>query len=203
MKPIRDPLMAYARTLGAPGIIRVLVADDHTIVREGVVGLLLKSGACDVVGEATNGLEAIELALETRPDVAILDVTMPRLNGVEVVRRIRADLPMTRVLVLSMHEDRDHIVQNVRAGADGYLVKSAPTGELVAAVKALHAGKAYFAPEVARTIASQLRDRAAESGDPYQDLTAREREVFHLIIAGKPTKEIAREMGISVKTAEN
>ena len=203
MKPIRDPLVAYARSLGSPGLIRVLVADDHTIVREGIISLLLKSGSCDVVAEAANGIDAIALALETRPDVAVLDVSMPRLNGVEVVRRIRAELPGTRILVLSMHEDRDHILQNVRAGADGYLVKSAPTIELVAAVKALHAGQAYFAPEVASKIASQLRDNPAVLGDPYLDLTPREREVFHLIIEGKPTKEIAREMMISVKTAEN
>src|SRR5262245_12863269 len=176
MKPIRDPLMAYARTLSAPGIIRVLVADDHTIVREGIISLLLKSGDCDVVAEASNGVEAIELALETKPDVAVLDVSMPRLNGVEVVRRIHAELPKTRILVLSMHDDRDHILQNVRAGADGYLVKSAPTVELVAAVKALHCGKAYFAPEVSRTIATQLRDHPAVLGDPYLDLTPRERE---------------------------
>jgi len=189
--------------LTAPGLIRVLVADDHTVVREGVVSLLLKSGNCDVVAEASDGVEAVELALETRPDVAVLDVTMPRLNGIEVVRRIHAELPQTRILVLSMHGDREHILQNLRAGADGYLVKNAPTTELVAAVKALHSGKSYFAPEVAHTIASQLRDRPAAAGDPYQDLTPREREVFHLIIEGKPTKEIAREMGISVKTAEN
>ena len=201
--PIRDPLIAFARELSAPGLIRVLVADDHAVVREGIISLLLKSGSCDVVAEASNGVEAVELALETRPHVAVLDVTMPRLNGVEAVRRIHAELPETRILVLSMHEDRDHIVQNIRAGADGYLVKSAPTLELVAAVKALHAGQPYFAPEAARTIAAQLRDRPLEAGDPYLDLTPREREVFHLVIEDKPTKEIAREMNISVKTAEN
>lgn len=203
MQPIRDPLVAFARSLSTPNLIRVLVADDHTIVREGVISLLLRSGACDVVAEATNGLEAIELALETRPDVAVIDLAMPRLNGVEVVRRIHTELPKTRILVLSMYSDRDHILQNMHAGADGYLVKSAPTLELVAAVKALHSGKAYFAPEVASMIAEQLRDRPAVGGDPYLDLTPREREVFHLIIQGKPTKEIAHDLNISVKTAEN
>jgi len=104
---VRDPLVTDARTSSSPSLIRVLVADDHTFVREGIISLLLRSGRCDVVAEGANGVDAVALARETRPDVAVLAVSMPCLNGVEVVRRIRAELPATRILVLSIHEDRD------------------------------------------------------------------------------------------------
>ena len=171
--------------------IRVLVADDHTVVREGIASLLARSGYCEIVAEASNGLEAVERTLELHPDVVVMDMTMPRLGGLEAVRRIHAELPDVRILVLTMHDEQEYIVPVVRAGAAGYLLKNAPTVELVAAVRALHAGKGFFAPEAAHAIAQQLRG-GEESGDPYRQLTPREREVFHLVIEGKPTKEFAR-----------
>ncbi len=183
--------------------IRVLVADDHTIVRQGIVSLLHDSGCCEVVAEAANGVEAVEKALETRPAVALVDITMPRLNGIEVVRRIRDALPETRVLVLTVHDDEEYVLPIVRAGATGYLLKSAASSELVAAVQALHAGKAYFGPEAARVMAEQLQRPGSQPADPYQRLTPREREVFHLVVEGKASKEVSRVLGISVKTAEN
>lgn len=183
--------------------IRVLVADDHTIVREGIVSLLRDSGQCEVVGEAANGVEAVEKALAVRPDVALIDITMPRLNGLEVVRRIRAELPGTRVLVLTVHDDEEYVLPIVRAGATGYLLKNAASTELMEAVKALHDGKAFFGPEAARVMAEELRHPGQAPLDPYQRLTPREREVFHLVVEGKSSKEISRLLDISVKTAEN
>jgi two-component system, NarL family, response regulator NreC len=183
--------------------IRVLVADDHTIVRQGIVSLLHDSGHCEVVAEAANGIEAVEKALATKPAVALIDITMPRLNGIEVVRRIRQALPETRVLVLTVHDDEEYVLPIVRAGATGYLLKNAAATELVEAVQTLHRGKAYFGPEAARVMAEQLQNPGAAQVDPYQRLTPREREVFHLVVEGKASKEISRLLGISVKTAEN
>ncbi len=183
--------------------IRVLVADDHTIVRQGIVSLLRDSGFCEVVAEASNGLEAVEQAQATNPDVALIDITMPRLNGLEAVRRIREACPGTRVLVLTVHDDEEYVLPIVRAGATGYLIKNTAASELLAAVKTLHSGKGYFGPEAARVLAEELRHPGTEAVDPYQQLTPREREVFHLVVEGKPSKEVARMLKISVKTAEN
>lgn len=184
-------------------LIRVLVADDHTIVRQGIVSLLRDSGVCEVVAEAANGLEAVEKAMAVRPAVALIDITMPRLNGLEVVRRIRQALPDTRVLVLTVHDDEEYVLPIVRAGATGYLLKNAAATELVEAVQTLNRGKAYFGPEAARVMAEQLRNPGEAQADPYQRLTPREREVFHLVVEGKASKEVSRLLGISVKTAEN
>jgi DNA-binding NarL/FixJ family response regulator len=191
--------------------IRVLVADDHTIVRQGLVGLLRASGECEVVGEAADGLEAVEKAQWTHPDVIVLDVSMPHLSGIEVVRRIRGELPATRILVLTMHEEEEYVLHMVRAGAAGYLVKDSAASELLAAVRALASGQDYFGPQATKVLADQYRwpERDARDADadieadPYGPLTDREREVFHLVVEGRSTKEIARALGISVKTAEN
>lgn len=183
--------------------IRVLVADDHTIVREGLVSLLTESGECEVVAQAADGLEAVERARETRPDVAVLDLSMPRLSGLEAVRRIHEELPRTRVLVLTMHEDEEYVVRVVQAGAAGYLVKDSAGTELLAAVRALHQGQGYFGPGPARALAEQYRHPERTPEDPYGSLTPREREVFHLVVEGRTTKEVAKALSISVKTAEN
>ncbi|HVT17641.1 MAG TPA: response regulator transcription factor [Thermoanaerobaculia bacterium] len=193
--------------------IRVLVADDHTIVRQGLVGLLRASGECEVVGEAADGLEAVEKAQWTHPDVIVLDVSMPHLSGIEVVRRIRGELPATRILVLTMHEEEEYVLHMVRAGAAGYLVKDSAASELLAAVRALASGQDYFGPQATKVLADQYRwpehdarDADSDAGidvNPYGRLTDREREVFHLVVEGRSTKEIARALGISFKTAEN
>lgn len=183
--------------------IRVLIADDHTIVRQGLVSLLEGSGVCDVVAEASDGLEAVEKAVEAEPDVVILDISMPRLNGAEVVRRLCEQVPRSRILVLTMHEEEEYVSHMVGAGASGYLLKDTATTELLDAVRALARGEGYFSPAAAKALAEQYRhpDRSVE--DPYGPLTPREREVFHLVIEGRTTKEIAKELGISPKTAEN
>lgn len=183
--------------------IRVLVADDHGVVRDGLVRLLTDGGVCEVVAEAADGAEAVARAEETRPDVAVVDLSMPRLSGLEVVRRIHRELPATRVLVLSMHDEEEYVLQAVAAGAAGYVVKDSAASELLAAVRALHAGQGYFGPEPARALAERFRRPAGAPEDPYGALTPREREVFHLVVEGQTTKEVAKELGISVKTAEN
>lgn len=183
--------------------IRVMIADDHTLVRQSLVSVLNASGYCHVVAEAADGVAAVEQAMAVRPDVAIIDISMPRLSGVEVVRRLHADLPSTRTLVLTMHEEVEYVLHVVRAGASGFLLKDSATTELIQAVRDLHAGRGHFSANAARVLAEQVHQPTPDLDDPYGRLTAREREVFHLIVEGKTSKEIARLLEISAKTAEN
>lgn len=182
--------------------IRVLLADDHAAIRAGLAMILGGAEGIEVVAEAADGAEALEKAHATHPEVAVLDLSMPRLSGLEVVRRLREELPAVRVLVLTVHEEEEYVLPIVRAGAAGYLVKDSAAPELLAAVRALHAGRGYFGPQAARVLADQLQHPAGAE-DPYGTLTGREREVFHLVVEGKTTKEIARALGISLKTADN
>lgn len=183
--------------------MRVLIADDHTMVRESLVSVLQAAGDVQVVAQAADGIEALELALQTRPDVVVADLSMPRLNGLEVVRRLREALPQTRVLVLTMHGEDEYVLQAVRAGASGYLVKDSAASELLSALRSLHAGRGHFGPQAAKALAEQLQRPERPLDDPYGRLTGREREVFHLIAEGMTTKDIAQRLGISTKTAEN
>jgi DNA-binding NarL/FixJ family response regulator len=189
--------------MGNPGQVRVLIADDHTLVRESLVGLLQGDAGIVVVAQAADGVETVEKALATRPDVVVTDLSMPRLGGLEVVRRLREALPDTRVLVLTMHKEDEYVLQAVRAGASGYLVKDSAAADLLAAVRSLHAGRGYFGPQAAMTLAEQLQHPERALDDPYGRLSTREREVFLLLAEGLTTKEIARRLDISVKTAEN
>lgn len=183
--------------------VRVLVADDHTLVREGIVRILEEKGRCEVVGQAADGLDAVEQAVAKRPDVVVLDVGMPRLSGIEAVRRIRAQLPDTKILALTVHDEEEYVLYMVRAGASGYLVKDSAGSELLDAIEALQRGQGYFGPHAAQILARQLQHPERTSADPYAELTPREREVFHLVVEGKTTKEVAKELGIRVKTADN
>lgn len=183
--------------------IRVLVADDHTILREGLVALLNSSGDCQVIGQAADGMSAVELALQTEPDVIVLDISMPRLNGIEVIRRLSKELDQTRILVLTMHTEEEYVLHVVRAGASGFLLKDSAADELLGAVRALANGRGYFGTHASQVLAQQIQQPGSRIEDPYRDLTAREREVFHLIVEGMTTKEIARHLNISTKTAEN
>ncbi len=184
-------------------MIRVFLADDHTIVRQGIVSLLSNDPDCIVVGEASNGIEALEKLLELKPQVAVIDITMPGLNGMEVVKRASEKLPSCKILVLTMHEEEEYVIHMVKAGAAGYLIKDSAANELIEAVKALASGKTYFSQKAAQVLASQYSQSPTDWENPYRDLTSREREVFHLVIDGKTTKDIARALTISVKTVEN
>lgn len=184
-------------------MISVLIADDHTILRQGLVSLFSQDDECRVVAEAADGLQAMELALIHKPTVAVIDISMPQLNGMEVVKRLKEQLPETKVLVLTMLEEYEYVFHMVRAGAAGYLLKDSASDELIDAVKTIAQGKTYFGQYAASALASQYGQPSEGWQDPYKNLTNREREVFHLIINGKTTKDIARTLDISVKTAEN
>ena len=182
--------------------IRVLVADDHTIVRQGLVSLLLAGGDCRIIAEAADGQEAVDKALELVPDVVVMDLSMPRLSGLEAVRRIHKESPRIRILVLTMHKEEEFVLPVVRAGASGYLVKDAAASELLNSVRKLARGEVYFDPHAAKALAEVYRSpKPGEEG--LDSLTSREREVLHLVTEGRSTKEIASLLDISPKTAEN
>jgi DNA-binding NarL/FixJ family response regulator len=182
---------------------RVLLADDHAILRQGLAGILAASGEVEVVAEAANGQEAVERSLETRPDVVVLDIAMPRLGGLEAARRIRTALPATKILVLTMHEEEEYVLKMVRAGASGYVVKESAASELLAAVRALRCGQAYFAPAAARAVSEAFLAGGRLPEDPYDRLTDREREVLQLLAEGRTNAQVAAVLGVSAKTVDN
>jgi two-component system response regulator NreC len=181
-----------------------LLADDHAMVREGIKLHLSAQPDLMVVGEAETGEQAVRRAAELQPDVILMDVTMPELSGLEAVARICRRSPGTRVLVVTMHENPEYIAQAVRFGARGYLLKDASPKELVAAIHAIHLGKAYFGPTASRVLADELvreRNGTAPKG-PAEPLSDREREVLILIAEGLSNKEIAARLGLGVRTVE-
>jgi DNA-binding NarL/FixJ family response regulator len=188
-------------------MIRVLLADDHTIVRQGVRLCLEAMGDIEVVAEAEDGQIAVQLANQLRPDVAVVDLTMPRLNGVEAIRQIRRDLPDTEVVVLSVHDSEPYVVQALRAGAAGYVLKRNAATELAAAIRAAHDGQAYLHPSIARRVIDDYLSRihASEDGasEPHERLTPREREVLQLAAEGHSTRAIAGLLCLSTKTVEH
>jgi len=188
-------------------VIRVLLADDHTIVRQGVRMVLEAMGDISVVAEAEDGQQAVELATQLRPDVAVVDLTMPRLAGVEAIRHIRRDAPGTEVVVLSVHDSEAYVVQALRAGAAGYVLKRNAATELAAAIRAANEGQAYLHPSVARRVIDDYLSRihASEDGasEPHERLTPREREVLQLAAEGHSTRAIAGLLSLSTKTVEH
>lgn len=188
-----------------PAPLRVLLADDHALVREGVRHVLESARGIQVVGEAEDGLGAVSLAESLRPDVVVLDLSMPGLSGLEVLARLRQQAPFARVLVLSIHEDEEYVLQSVRAGALGYLRKDSSPAELRDAVRTLGDGGSYFSAPVARTLSDALRqERAVEDREArIARLTARERDVLVEIAGGATNKQIAGRLGISVRTVES
>jgi two-component system, NarL family, response regulator NreC len=183
--------------------LRILLADDHTVVRQGLRKLLEERADWEVVGEAGDGREAVKLAEQLRPDVAVLDVAMPLLNGVEATRQIARRAPATRILVLSMHSDEAYVTQILKAGAIGYLLKDSADVDLLQAVAAVAGGKAFFSPAVARLMLDDyVRPRGEHVVDRYESLSDREREVFQLVAEGRTNKEIAALLFISPSTVE-
>lgn len=180
-------------------MIRILLADDHALVRQGLRFILEAQDDMEIVGQAGNGNEAVELAEKLKPDVVIMDVAMPGLNGVEATRRLAASLPRTRVLALSMHKDSVYVREILRAGARGYLLKDSGDADLVAAVRAIAKGEGYISPAVSEAVLSDYRKHVT---DPLDLLTGREREVLQLIAEGKTNKEIATDLNLSVYTVE-
>jgi two-component system, NarL family, response regulator NreC len=184
--------------------IRIVLADDHTILRNGLRAVLERQPDFAVVGEASNGREAIEIVGREAPDVVILDIAMPVLNGIEAAQRISADHPKTAVVILSMHSDESYILRALRVGARAYLLKDSAERDLIDAIRAVCNGKAFFSPAVSKVLADdylrQIREQGVE--DSYELLTARERELLQLIAELKSTKDIASLLGVSPHTVD-
>jgi DNA-binding NarL/FixJ family response regulator len=185
-------------------MMRILLADDHTLVRQGLRRILEEQPDWQVVAETGNGRDAVRLAAELHPDVVVLDIGMPQLNGIEAARQVSRRLPSARVLILSMHADEVHIRKAVEAGASGYLVKDSADSELVKAVTAVAQGASYFSPAAAAVLLDEYRRSRAGRGaaDRYDLLSDREREVFQLMAEGHSNKSIAGLLGVSPATVE-
>jgi DNA-binding NarL/FixJ family response regulator len=184
--------------------IRVLLAEDHTIVRKGLRSLLDSENGIRVIGEAADGREAINQVGQLRPDVVVMDIGMPGLNGLESTRQIKKHYPDVQVLILTVHTSDEYVFQILRAGASGYVVKQAAPKELISAIRAVRRGEAFLSPSISRKVVDELvkNGAATTEWDSYEKLTPREREVLQLIAEGHPTREIAEQLHISVKTAE-
>ncbi len=185
--------------------ISVLIADDHTIVRDGLRLLISSEPDILVVAETNNGKDAVRLTRELLPDIALLDVAMPKLNGVEAARLIHFSNPEIRVIILSMHSDDEYVIEAIKAGISGYIVKQSAASELIKAVRVVHAGKAYFSPGISKTLVDMARS-ATRSGK-YDSrssglLSPREKEILLFISNGYTSKEIAAELFLSVRTIE-
>jgi len=178
--------------------IRVLLADDHTVMREGLRALLEAGGGISVVGEVGDGRDALRSAEELTPDVVVMDIAMPELNGIEAAAMIRARCPDTRVVILSMHSSSEHIYRALAAGASGYVLKASAGAEVIGAVQAVHLGRQYLSPALREAYAAAVHGRARAS--PLDRLSARERQVLQLVAEGKSSAEIGELMRLSPKT---
>ena len=179
--------------------IRILLADDHAVVRQGFKMILDAQADMEIVGEAANGRQAVDLAEQLRPDVVVMDVSMPELNGIEATRRLASSAPRARVVALSMHKDSVYVREILRAGARGYLLKDSGAADLVAAIRAVASGESYLSPAVSNAVLDDYRRHAT---NPIDLLTSREREVLQMLAEGKTNKEIAVVLNLSVYTVD-
>ncbi len=182
--------------------IKVILADDHTLVRAGIRSLLESIDSVEVVADCGDGREALDLIDEHRPDVAVLDIGMPGLNGLEVARRAAQTSPQTRVIILSMYADPSYVRQALKAGVSGYLLKGAAVSELSLALKAVMRGEKYLTPKVSHTVVEGFLRDGDQDGEPVEELTDRQREILQLIAEGRTTREMAELLDVSVKTIE-
>lgn len=181
--------------------IRILVVDDHPVVRKGLQACLSRQERLMVVGEATDGDEAIVKCHELKPDVVLLDISMPRLNGLAATEVLRKECPLSKVLILSVHNNRDYIFRIIQAGAHGYVSKESSPEELLDAIVSVYGGETFFTPEIAQAALTRLVNNGGKES-PFEQLTDREREVLKAIAEGQSNKEIANQLGIGVRTIE-
>jgi DNA-binding NarL/FixJ family response regulator len=183
-------------------VCRIALVDDHSLVRSGIRSLLEKLPGIRVVGEASDGRSALELIRVCRPDIVLMDIAMPRLNGMEALNRVACDFPAVKVLILSGHSNEEYVLQALRAGASGYLLKDSATSELQFAIDSVRGGQTYLSPAVSKTVIERYRKRTKSHDGVLSRLTPRQREILQLLAEGNNTKEIASLLEISTKTVE-
>jgi DNA-binding NarL/FixJ family response regulator len=186
-----------------PQKIRILIADDHRFFRSGVRTALEGEPDFDIIDEASNGDEALSMALALKPDVILMDLQMPGINGIEATRRIIRELPKTGIIIVTMFEDTDSVISAMRAGARGYVLKDAEDDEIARSIRAASKGEALFGPQIARRLMSYISDVSAPTAQLFPELTDREREILALIAQDKANQAIADEIGVSLKTVRN
>jgi DNA-binding NarL/FixJ family response regulator len=184
--------------------VQVLIADDHPLIRSGLRALLEREGEFQVVGEASDGYEAIELATHLKPDVALLDIGMPRLNGIDAAQHISERSAGVRIILVSMHSDEAYVLRALKSGAHGYLLKASPEADVLTAVRAVAAGNAYFSPKITKLLVEEYVNEVRRRGveDSYDLLSIREKEILQLLVSGKTNREISDILHISVSTVE-
>lgn len=182
--------------------IRLLLADDHTLVRAGIRGLLSALPDVEVAGETGDGHEALRLAETLQPDIVLLDIGMPGLNGLEVVARLAKQAPAIRVVILSMHATEEYVLQALRRGAAGYLLKGSAVAELEVAIRAVARGDTYLSPAVSKRVVDEYVNRTGNAADPLEALTPRQREILQLVAEGHTNKDMAQRLGLSHRTVE-
>jgi two-component system response regulator NreC len=184
--------------------VRILLADDHNILRDGMRLLLERQAGFSVVGEAADGREIVQLTQAHAPDVVVMDIAMPNMNGIEATRRIVEKFPKTGVVILSMHYDESYVIRSLKAGARAYLLKDAMKAELIAAIRAVAEGRSFFSPRISRILQEDYVEALGRKGsdDTYDLLTEREREILQLVAEGKTNKEIASSLNVSLYTVD-
>jgi DNA-binding NarL/FixJ family response regulator len=183
--------------------INVLIADDHRLFRDGLMKILETCNDIEVIGEASDGLEALKKTEQLQPHVILLDLSMPKLSGLEVARRLKKEYPSVKIVILTMHEEEEYTLKMIRTGVSGYMLKDSAARDVIDAIRNAFAGKAFFSPQVSKILAQSYRDVTASEDDPYDRLNDREREILQLILEGNTNKEIAGTLFISPKTVDN